>query len=65
MLPFPHLRIGGSCEKCVGDCKECLKEKECAVCEPPGQSWLSKSVFDFGEALSRCRLDWGLRVVCS
>ena len=31
-----QLRIGGECEKCVGDCRECVSEGECAVCEMLG-----------------------------
>lgn len=27
------IMIGGECEKCVGDCRECVSEGECAVCE--------------------------------
>ncbi|CAE7373655.1 Fur2, partial [Symbiodinium sp. CCMP2456] len=25
--------VGGTCELCVGDCRECLTNKECTVCE--------------------------------
>lgn len=39
--------IGGTCAKCIGDCRECLNEQKCLVCE-------NEKFLNNGTCLSSC-----------